>query len=294
MNGTSILPQLLMSGLVIGCVYALIGLGFVVIFKATKILNFAQGELLMLGAYMCFVFNVTLKLPYVVAFLLTLVFAFVLGIVLEFALFRHMVGQPVFSMIMITVGLSSVFRSIAVFIWGDMDMVPLPSPFPKDSITVLGASITYPQLVTLCGTVGMLALFALFYRISKVGTAIRAACDDQDAASLTGVNLNRVFQIAWIMAAVVATVGGIFLGHINYLDTSMGFIAIHVFPAVILGGMESILGALLGGLIIGMAENLVGGLISSNLQGVTAYIVLIIILLIKPHGLFGEDEIERI
>ncbi|MBT7890919.1 MAG: branched-chain amino acid ABC transporter permease, partial [Deltaproteobacteria bacterium] len=114
MNGTSILPQLLMSGLVIGCVYALIGLGFVVIFKATKILNFAQGELLMLGAYMCFVFNVTLKLPYVVAFLLTLVFAFVLGIVLEFALFRHMVGQPVFSMIMITVGLSSVFRSIAV------------------------------------------------------------------------------------------------------------------------------------------------------------------------------------
>jgi branched-chain amino acid transport system permease protein len=290
----NILPQLMMSGLVIGCVYSLIALGFVVIYKATKILNFAQGELLMLGAYMCFVFNVDLGLPYPVAFLLTLVFAFALGLVLEFSLFRRMVGQPVFSMIMITVGLSSVLRSASIFLWGDMDMVPLPAPFPATSIKVLGASITYPQLVTVCGTVGMFTLVALFYRFSRIGSAMRAACDDQDAAALTGVNLNRVFQLAWVLAAVVATVGGIFLGHINYLDTSMGFIAVRVFPAVILGGMESIAGALLGGLIIGLAENLVGGLISSNLQGVTAYIVLIIVLLIRPHGLFGEKEIERI
>jgi branched-chain amino acid transport system permease protein len=294
MSEISILPQLLMSGLVIGSVYSLIALGFVVIYKATKILNFAQGELLMFGAYMCFVFSVNLNLPYAVAFLLTLVFAFVLGLVLEVTLFRRMVGQPVFSMIMITVGLSSVFRSVAVFLWGDMDMVSLPSPFPTTSVTLLGARITYPQIVTMGGTIAMFALFALFFRASRMGTAMRAACDDQDAASLTGVNLSRVFQLAWIMAAMVASVGGIFLGHINYLDTSMGFIAVRVFPAVILGGMESIAGALLGGLIIGLAENLVGGLVSSGLQEVTAYIVLILVLLIRPYGLFGEKEIERI
>jgi branched-chain amino acid transport system permease protein len=294
MGGSIILPQLVMSGLVIGSVYALIALGYVVIYKATKILNFAQGELLMLGAYMCFVFSVDLNLSYPVSFLLTLVFAFVLGLALEVILFRHMVGQPVFSMIMITVGLSSVFRSVAVFLWGDMDIMALPAPFPATPITILGASITYVQLVTIGGTFAMYGLFLLFFRESRIGTAMRAACDDQDAASLTGVNLNRVFQLAWIMAAVVASVGGIFLAHINYLDTAMGFIAIHVFPAVILGGMESIVGALIGGLIIGLSENLVGGLVSSGLQSVTAYIVLILVLLIKPHGLFGEKEIERI
>lgn len=294
MSGASVVPQLIISGLVIGSVYALIGLGFVVIYKATKILNFAQGELLMLGGYICFVLMVNLNLPYIPAFLLTLVFAFVLGLTLEFVLFRKMVGEEVFPLIMITVGLSSILRSVAALIWGEMDMVALPSPFPSQSIPFLGAVITYPQIVTICGMLLMFGLLTLFYHGSRIGTSMRAACDDQDAAALTGVNINRVFQLAWVMAAVVACVGGIFLAQINYLDTSMGFIAVRVFPAVILGGMESILGVVIGGIIIGIAENMVGGLIESGLQDVTAYIILILVLLIKPYGLFGVKEIERV
>jgi len=294
MNTAQVLPQLFMSGIVIGSIYSLIALGFVIIYKATKILNFAQGELLMFGAYIFFVLSVDLKIPYIFAFLLTLTFAFLLGISLELFLFRKMMGQPVFSLIMITIGLSNVLRSLAAFIWGDMDMVALPSPLPMKPVKILGASLTYPQILTITAMVVMFALFALFFRVTRMGTAIRASCDDQDAAALTGVNINRVFQLAWIMAAVVACVGGIFLGHINYLHISMGFIAIRVFPAIILGGMESITGAVLGGLIIGVAENMAGGLIESGLQDVTAYIVLILVLIIRPYGFFGEKEIERI
>lgn len=294
MGGVNVVPQLIISGIVIGSVYALVGLGFVVIYKATKILNFAQGELLMLGAYMCFVFTVNLHLPYVLAFFLTLVFAFVLGLTLEFVLFRKMVGEEVFPLIMITVGLSSILRSVAALIWGEMDMVALPSPFSDKSISFMGAVITYPQIVTIGGLLLMFGLLTLFYHGSRIGTSMRAACDDQDAAALTGVNISRVFQLAWVMAAVVASVGGIFLAHINYLDTSMGFIAVRVFPAVILGGMESILGVMIGGLVIGLAENMVGGLVESGLQEVTAYIILILVLLIKPYGLFGVKEIERV
>ena len=294
MGANNIIPQLVISGIVIGSVYALIALGFVVIYKATRILNFAQGELLMLGAYMCFVFIVDLRLPYPLAFLLALVFSFVLGITLELVLFRKMIGEPVFSLIMITVALSSVFRSLAAFIWGDMVMVALPSPFPAKPIMFLGVNITYPQLLTMAGMAVMFALFAFFYHGTRMGTSMRAASDDQDTAALTGVNIHRVFQLAWIMAAVVACIGGIFLAHINYLDVHMGFIAVRVFPAVILGGMESIIGAMVGGLIIGLAENLVGGLIKSGLQDVTAYIILILVLLVRPYGLFGVKEIERI
>jgi len=294
MSTLKILPQLVASGIVIGSIYALIALGFVLIYKSTRILNFAQGELLMLGAYMCFLLSVDLKLPYIVAFLFTLVFAFVLGITLEFVLFRKMIGEPVFSLIMITIGLSSVFRSLAAFLWGRIDMVALPSPFPPKPIAILGASITYPQLATMGGMGIMFSLFTIFFRYSRLGTSMRAASDDQDAAALTGVNIHRVFQLAWVMAAVVASVGGIFLAHINYLDVGMGFIAVRVFPAVILGGMESIVGSLIGGLIIGLAENLAGGLIHSRLQDVIAYFVLIIVLLVRPYGLFGQKEIERI
>jgi branched-chain amino acid transport system permease protein len=205
-----------------------------------------------------------------------------------------MIGEPVFSLIMITIGLSSIFRSLAAFLWGRIDMVALPSPFPSQSIALLGASITYPQLATMGGMGIMFSLFSIFFRYSRLGTSMRAACDDQDAAALTGVNIHRVFQMAWVMAAVVASVGGIFLAHINYLDVGMGFIAVRVFPAVILGGMESLIGSLIGGLIIGLAENLVGGLIHSRLQDVTAYFVLILVLLVRPYGLFGQKEVERI
>lgn len=294
MAGKSVIAQLMLSGLAIGSVYAVIALGFVILYKATRVMNFAQGELVMIGGYIFFVFSVAIGLPYIFAFLLALSFAFSLGITLEFVLFRRMVTRPIFSLIMITVGLASVFRSLAALIWGKMDMVVLPSPFPINPARVFGVSITYPQLATIGIMVITFALAIVFFRGSRMGTAMRAACDDQDAATLTGVNIYRVFQLAWIMTAVIACIGGIFVGHMNYLNPSMGFMAIRVFPAVILGGLESIPGAMLGGLIIGLAENMVGGLVKSELQDVTAYIVLILVLLARPYGFFGEKEIKRV
>jgi branched-chain amino acid transport system permease protein len=290
------LLQLLVSGIAVGSVYAVIGIGFVVIYKATKILNFAHGEILMMAAYLCLTLIESLHLPFWAAVPLTLAFCAITGIFIERFIMRPMIGEPVFAMVMITLGLSIVLRPLIGMIFG-FGNVMFPSPFPQKPIVLSGIVLSHAHLWTFFISCAVMLLFFLFFKYSKVGIAMRAAADRQIIAFLMGINVKRVFSLSWAIAAASAGIAGILLANVMVINLNLSFVAIKVFPAIILGGMDSIAGALVGGLIIGVFETLVGGYLDIHLSGIkeiSSYILLFVILTIRPYGLFGTEEVERV
>lgn len=292
-----IFQQLLLSGVIAGSIYGLVALGFVVIYKSTTVVNFSQGEIMMLGAYFCYYLVVTHKIPFVPAFLMTLIFSALLGILVEMLILRPMIGEPVFSVIMITVGLATLLRSMVGLLWGH-DTIPFPSPFENNVYDIFGMVVTQAEAATVIFALLLfLALFG-FFKYTKLGLATRATAFDQRWALLMGISVRKIFSLAWALASVVAAVGGIFLGMVSGLDPNMSFIGLKVFPAVVLGGLESIAGAIVGGLLIGISESLAGGYLSgwfgSGVKELSAFVVLLIVLMFKPYGLFGKKEIIRV
>lgn len=288
--------QLFVSGLSVGSVYAVIGIGFVVIYKATKILNFAHGEILMIAAYFCLVLIESLHVHFLLAFVLTLVFCAGIGLVVERFIFRPMIGEPVFAVVMITLGLSIILRPLTGMIFG-FGNVMFPSPFPQKPIVFSNVVVSYAHLWTFIISCAVMAIFFLFFKYSKVGIAMRAAADRQIVAFLMGINVKKIFSLSWAIAAATAGIAGILLANVMVMNLNLSFVAVKVFPAIILGGLDSIVGALIGGLIIGVFETLVGGYLDLYLSGIkeiSAYILLFIILIIRPYGLFGTEEIERV
>lgn len=289
--------QLLVTGLVIGSIYALVALGFVLIYKATSILNFAQGELLMLGAYVCLALVVDYRIPFVAAFLITLVFSLLLGLLLERVILRPMIGEPIISVIMLTIGLSSVLKAIVQATWGTSTRV-FPQIFPQEPFNFGGIVVSQVYIWSLGLALLLLIAFSLFFKYSRAGIAMRATADDQQAAQSMGISVKKVFAMSWAIAAIVSAIGGVLIGNINGINNSLSFIGLKVFPCVILGGLDSIIGAVIGGLIVGVLENLSGGYLDSFFGGgvkeVAPFIVLVIILMIKPYGLFGKIDIERV
>ncbi len=293
----TILSQLVVSGIIAGSIYGLIALGFVVIYKATKVVNFAQGEIMMLGAYFCYYLVVTHQIPFLAAFAITLVFSALLGIVTEFLVLRPMVGEPTFSVIMITVGLGTLLRSAVGFIWGH-DNLALPPPWGDTTWDIGIMAVSPAEVYTVAATFFLLGMLWAFFKYSKMGLATRATAFDQRWSFLMGINVHKVFSLAWALASVVAAVGGVFLAFMGGLEPNMGFIGMKVFPAVVLGGIESIGGAILGGLVIGLCESLAGGYLSewfgSGVKELSAFLVLLLVLMFKPYGLFGKEEIIRV
>lgn len=289
--------QIIVSGLALGSIYALIALGFVIIYKATDVFNFAQGDLMMFGAYLCFTFSTQLELPFFYSFLLTLVFSAILAIVIEAIIIRPMVGEPMFSAVMVTLGLAFILQGIVGLIWG-FDEHKLITPFPEKPLSIEGIVISYQHLWTFITTAILLIVFFLFFKYSRLGVGMRATAEDTDTAFLMGINVKRIFTLSWVIAAIIASVGGIFLASVSYIKPIMGSIGLRAFPAVILGGMDSIPGVILGGLIIGVVENLAGGyldhLLGGGVKEITAFVVVILIMMIRPYGLFGTEEIERV
>jgi len=290
------LLQLFVSGLSVGSVYAVIGIGFVVIYKATKILNFAHGEILMIAAYFCLVLIESLHVHFLIAFPLTLVFCAVVGLLIERFIFRPMIGEPVFAVVMITLGLSIILRPLTGMVFG-FGNVMFPSPFPQKPIVFSNVVISHAHLWTFIISCAVMAIFFLFFKHSKVGIAMRAAADRQIVAFLMGINVKKIFSLSWAIAAATAGIAGILLANVMVMNLNLSFVAVKVFPAIILGGLDSIVGALIGGLIIGVFETLVGGYLDLYLSGIkeiSAYILLFIILIVRPYGLFGTEEIERV
>lgn len=293
----TIFNQLVLSGIIAGSIYGLIALGFVVIYKATTVVNFAQGEIMMIGAYFCYYLTVSHHIPFLAAFALTLVFSAILGIVIEALVIKPMIGEPAFSVIMITVGLGVLLRSAVGFIWGHENLI-MPSPFGDAAWELAGIALAPAEVFTVVAALGLFLVLWAFFKYSKMGLATRATAFDQRWAFLMGINVRKVFSLAWALASVVAAVGGVLLSFMGGLEPNMGFIGMKVFPAVVLGGIESIAGAILGGLVIGLSESLAGGYLSewfgSGVKELSAFLVLLLVLMFKPYGLFGKEEIIRV
>lgn len=289
--------QLFASGIALGCLYALIALGFVLILKATDILNFAQGEIIMISAFICYFLLKSFQLPFLVAVLTTAVIAGLMGVLTERFVLRPMIGQPIFAVVMITIGLSIFLRSLAGITFGHDNKV-FPSPFPKEPLNLTGVTLSLTQIWIMISTAALIIIFLIFFKYSRMGLAMRATADNQETALLMGISAKRVFALIWGISFVTAAIAGIFLANVMVVNIGLTFVAISAFPAIILGGLESITGAIIGGLAIGVIENLAGGyldqVIGGGVKDVTPFVVLFLILMIKPYGLFGKKEIERV
>lgn len=289
--------QLLVSGLAVGGVYALIALGFVLIYKATSIINFATGEFMMIGAFIFYTLMVDAGLPVVPAFIGVMAAAALIGFGVERLILRHMLGRPTISIVMVTIGLSSILMGMAEMIWG-AEFKSLPSIFPRAPIIVgeivLRSKIFYGFVIAIIAVTG----FSLLFKYAKVGVAMRATAADQMASFSMGINVKTMFTLSWAFGAIAASLGGIIIGNIGGVHPTLGSIGLKIFPVVILGGLDSILGAVLGGFIVGIVENLAGGYLDPYFHGgvkdVAPFVVLVLILLFRPYGLFGKKEIERL
>ena len=282
--------QLTVTGLGTGMIYALAAVGFVVIYKASDVINFAQGDLLLFGTYLIFFSLVQIGLPWTVGVLLTMLVAAGIGLAVERVVLRPLIGEPIISMIMVTIGLSSVLRAIVHGIWGPQPRT-FPSFLPEGAVMLGSAVVGADRLVAIPLA---LAGLALFFRRTRSGIAMRAIADDQQAALSMGISIPRVFATAWALAAVTAAIGGIMLGNIVGVTPNVAQIGLRVFPVVILGGLDSIRGAVAGGAIIGLLEIYAGGYLGHGLNLIVPYIALIIVLMVRPYGLFGREIIERV
>jgi len=289
--------QLLLNGLVVGSIYSLVALGFVFIFKSSGILNFAQGEFLLLGAYV-FLAVSSAHAPIGAALLFTFAFSAILGIVLERLVLRPLIGEPIISVIMVTLGLSSVLRAVVQGIWGT-DTRPLPSVFSLDPIQLGPLPIARGYLYSAACVAVLLVVLTLFFKYARPGIAMRATADSQQVALSMGISVRRIFALSWSIAAVVSAVGGILLATMRGgVDGSLAVLGFKVLPAVIVGGLDSIGGAILGGLLVGVLENLSGGYLDPVFGGgvkeVAPFAALVLILMVRPYGFFGKVRIERV
>jgi len=287
--------QLLIQGLSVGFLYALAALGFVMIFKSSSVLNFAHGELLAIGAFIFLALSVKWNLPIPLSFLLTLVGSFAMGFVIERLFLRPLIGEALIEVIMLTVGLAAMFKGLLLVIFGG-NLFNYPDFLPKN-LTIQMGNINIPPVYVASFIIGIifLSIFGFFFKYSSQGIYMRSVADNQPAALSLGVHVRRVFAMSWAIAALVCAISGIILGIMNGINVhDISVMGLKVFPVVILGGLESIGGAIIGGLIIGMLETFTGGYVSTSLKEVIPYIILVFILLVKPYGLFGLVEIERV
>lgn len=288
---------LTVSGIAVGSMYALIALGFVLIYKATKILNFAHGEVIMIAAFACYYLVAQWHVSFWIALPVTMALTGLLGILTERLVLRPMLGEPIFSVVMVTIGLSIFLRSMAGIVFGHDNHV-FPSPFPQEAMEVGGIVLSHTHLWTMIVALILVVAFFLLFKFTRLGLAMRGTANDQDTVALMGVNVRKIFALTWGVGFVIAAVAGIFLANVMVLNIGLTFVAISAFPAVILGGMESVPGAIIGGLAIGLIENFAGGyldqIVGGGVKDVTPCVVLFLVLMIKPYGLFGQEEIERV
>lgn len=288
------LVQLLLIGVATGSIYGLIALGFTLVYKATRVFNFAQGDLMTLGAYMLFSFTTTLGLSAQIAIPLAVASALPIGLAFQYVFARPLIGQPFLPVVMATIGASLIIEAVIQINWGVIDL-PYESQFPQRVFDVGGVRIASFDLITIGVSAACVALFALFFRLTRIGLQMRAAAAHNEAAVLSGINVRRVSLVAWGIGTLLAFVAGAILangqGAITFSLTELGLLA---FPAVVIGGLESIPGAVLGGIIVGVLQALVGGYYDPLAQDPLVYAALLVMLLVRPTGLFGQREIQRV
>ncbi len=287
--------QLVISGIAQGCIYGLIALGFVLIYKATETVSFAQGELMMLGAFGGLVGMTMLGFPYWLSILSAVAAMAVFGVVLERAVIRPILGQPAFSIVMLTIGIGYVARGLITMVPGiGTDTQALPVPYKDEIWNVAGLVLNVEHMVVIGATAVLCVLLFALFRYSKLGIAMQAASQNQLAAYYMGIPVQRLNGIAWGLAAAVAAVAGLLLAPITFVHANMGFIGLKAFPAAVVGGFGSLPGAIVGGLIIGIVESLSGFYLPDGFKDTAAYVVVLVMLMVKPNGLFGEKLRKKV
>jgi branched-chain amino acid transport system permease protein len=284
---------LVATGLVSGATYGLIAMGFALIYKSTGVVNFAHGELVMLTAYISFSLSNTFGLSFFPLMALTIPIAMLLGLVLERLFIRPMLGEPIFAIVMVTVGLAVILRGVTIMIWG-------PDPYTFNAgisteVVYLGTVPFYPAQLYMIAALGVMTFIAwAFLRFSRMGIAMRAVAAHETAALLVGISVSRIHAIAWMLSSALAAVAGVLFAANFKMAPDLWFQGLKSFPAVILGGMDSVIGAAAAGIIIGLVENLFQGYVGQGLREITGFIVIIIVLMVRPYGLFGSKDIERV
>lgn len=287
--------QLVISGMAQGCIYGLIALGFVLIYKATETVSFAQGELMMLGAFCGLGVMSFLGMPFWIAVIASIAAMALFGMLLERAVIRPILGQPAFSIVMLTIGIGYVMRGLVTMIPNiGTETHTLPVPYKDQIFTVIGLILSAEQLVIMASTAILCALLFALFKYTKLGIAMQAASQNQLAAYYMGIPVKRINGLVWGLAAAVAAIAGLLLAPITFVHANMGFIGLKAFPAAVVGGFGSLPGAIVGGLIIGIVESLSGFYLPDGFKDTAAYIVVLIMLVTKPNGLFGEKLRKKV
>ena len=292
-----IFVELVLSGVMVGSIYALVALGWTLIYKCSGVLNLAMGELTLIGAYVCLTYY-QWGFPFPVAVAAMLITGFILGLATERLFLRRMIGEPVLSVIMITVGLSFFFRAAVAFIWGTDTVVFTPAVFSQEPLRFFGMVFSQVYLWSFAAAILLLLGFVWFFTRSRWGLSMQATADDEMAALSLGVSARWVYALAWGIAFMAAGVGGTLLGNINGLNISVGYLGLLVLPAVVLGGLNSVPGAIVGGIAIGVLQNLsdayIGPLTQGGVKELAPFVFMIAVLLVRPYGLWGWVRIERV
>ncbi|MBU1340727.1 MAG: branched-chain amino acid ABC transporter permease [Proteobacteria bacterium] len=292
--------QIVVSGIVVGSIYALAALGLVLVYKSSRVANFAHGQIIAAGAFITFFLTVKVGIPIFFSFIASMIITFFLAMSVERIFLRRLIGEPIISVIMVTIGLASILDGLIFITPFGTENFSFPPFLPTDPLTFGGVSISWTQLVGVIITFVLIGAFSWFFKKSTVGISMRAVSDDQFGAMSVGISVPRVFGLAWATAGLSAAAAGCIIGNITGLNfETLHAFGIVVFPVVILGGLDSILGAVVAGIIMGLIQQFASGYLDGNfgLNGtgdVMPYVILLIILLFKPHGLFGIHEIERV
>ncbi len=287
--------QLLISGIALGCIYGLIALGFVLIYKATETVSFAQGDLMMVGAFLGMACMTFLGMPFWIAVPATIVGMAMVGFATDRLVIQPVMGQPAFSIVMLTIGIGYVARGLITMIPGvGTDTHKLPVPYKDVTYTFGTLVLAAEQLVVIVVTALLCALLYLVFSRSKVGIAMQAASQNQLAAYYMGIPVRRLNSMVWALAAMVAAVAGLLLAPITFVHANMGFIGLKAFPAAVVGGFGSLPGAIVGGLVIGVVESFSGFFLPEGFKDVAPYVVVLVMLMVKPNGLFGDQLRKKV
>lgn len=288
----------LVTGISVGFIYGLVALGFVLIYKSSRILNFAVGEFLLIGAYLAWTARVLWHMPLILVFIITMLGGGILGLIIERVALRPLIGQPILGIIMMTIALSTILLGGVMLVWGAIPKIFEPRLFPSEPVTLANMVIRQEYVWGFVVAVIMLVFFTLFFRFTTSGLAMRATSEDHQLARSTGIRVKSVFAQSWVICAIVSGVGGIILASITSVTIDLSQVGLKSIAVVLVGGLESVPGAIIAGVIIGIAEGLATGyidpLVGGGIAEVFAFGVAIISLLIWPYGLFGLRRIERI
>lgn len=291
---------LVTGGLALGAIYGIVALGFVLVYKSTGVLNLAQGDFLAGGAYLSITLLIadatakTNRLPFLVALPILAAICALFGAIIHWGIMRRLVGRPFFSIVLVTIGIGLIIKSAVQIKYGTQEKGRLSS-LPKGGFKVGEAQVTWVQVITLIIVAALLMLFLLFFRFTRMGLHIRAVADNLEAAAVQGIDPDRVYGITWMVSVALAGVGGMLLGHQSAIAyDGVSSLGLQALPAAVIGGFTSLGGAIIGGIIVGVAEQLFGFHLGQNWRLPASYILLFIMLMVKPTGLFGRKDIERV